>query len=362
MSINRHNYEEYFLLYTDNELNATEKMAVEEFVQQHPDLQIELEMLQQSTLQAEPIVFHSKDLLLKNSSSLINETNFEEYFVLYTDDELSIEEKDMVEQFVYRNARYRADFELMQQATLQVDRNILFPDKSILYRTEKMEEKAIVLPWWKIAAAAIVFIFLSGLGWYMVSKDNTTPAVVTVTPNKRTELPLTSQPKQEKESIVQTKPEATEVLTPETVHVVAAKKQDTTTIIRQPKKQEPQQLLTNRKEDDKNIDGRNIRLATTVTPERRHIKIREMETSGALALQNNKKHIVDQVVGNVEENPYGYLASTDEIEILNTTISKKNKLRGIFRKVSRVVEKTTNIEATENGRGIRIANFEIALK
>ena len=66
--INRNNYEEFFLLYTDDELNAAEKRAVEEFVEQHPDLKIELEMLQQSILPAEPLVFHEKELLLKNSS------------------------------------------------------------------------------------------------------------------------------------------------------------------------------------------------------------------------------------------------------------------------------------------------------
>jgi hypothetical protein len=78
-----------------------------------------------------------------------------------------------------------------------------------------------------------------------------------------------------------------------------------------------------------------------------------------MALQN-RKEIIDVEVGSPEPNPYAYTASNDEIEILNTTVSKKNKLRGLFRKVTRVVEKTTNIET--DGKGIRIANFEIALK
>ena len=52
----------------------------------------------------------------------------------------------------------------------------------------------------------------------------------------------------------------------------------------------------------------------------------------------------------------------DEFQILNTSISKKNTLRGLFRKVSRVVGKVTNVDASENNKGIQIASFEIGTK
>ncbi len=47
MIINRHNYEEFFLLYIDNELDGGQQTAVEKFVEQNPDLGKELEMLKQ---------------------------------------------------------------------------------------------------------------------------------------------------------------------------------------------------------------------------------------------------------------------------------------------------------------------------
>ena len=358
--INRHNYEEYFLLYTDNELNTADREAVEKFVQQHPDLKIELEMLQQSTLKAEPIVFHSKDVLLKNSSSVINASNYEEYFVFYGDDELTNEEKDSVEQFVYRNPQYQAEFELIQRARLQTDSYIVFPDKSILYRTEKEDEKVFVLRWWKIVAAAIVFIFLTGLGWLIVSKDKTSPVAVKNTPEKTIDLPVPEKPQQKQEGIAETNPVAPQVNIPGTKNPVIIKERHSRIAASYEEKKTTQQLLIDIEKEPRNIEGRNIQIASTVTPKRAEVTIQKMETSNTIAMQNNKE-IVDKAVGPVEENPYAYTASNDEIEILNTTVSKKNKLRGLFRKVSRVVEKTTNIEPGD-GKGIRIANFEIALK
>lgn len=362
--INRNNYEEYFLLYTDDELNAAEKRAVEEFVEQHPDLKIELEMLQQSILHAEPVVFHDKDLLLKNSSQVINETNYEEYFVLYGDDELNNEQKDSVEQFVYRNPIHQAEFELIQKARLQADRHIVFPDKAILYRSEEEDEKVFVIRWWKIAAAAAVLIFLSGLGWYMVSDQKTIPVIVKTVPEKNTNkvIPEKTEQKQEVAQIDQPDPIPAENNPTENKNAITKKPHLEKQVNSSEKKPVPQTLTFIEKEErkeEKNTEGRNIQIASSVTKERPDVDVQKMEASNSLALQGNKQ-IIDEAIGSSEPNAYVYTASNDEIEILNTTVSKKNKLRGLFRKVTRVVEKTTNIES--DGRGIRIANFEIALK
>ena len=65
MKINTTNYEEYFLLYIDNELSAEQKLAVEDFIQENPVHQKELELLKQTLLAPEHIEFEDKILLYR---------------------------------------------------------------------------------------------------------------------------------------------------------------------------------------------------------------------------------------------------------------------------------------------------------
>ena len=64
--ITRSNYEPWFVMYIDDELSIAERKAVETFIQQNPDLEEELVMLQQSVLRPdERIVFEPKEKLYK---------------------------------------------------------------------------------------------------------------------------------------------------------------------------------------------------------------------------------------------------------------------------------------------------------
>lgn len=67
MNINRQNYEEYFLLYADQELTAGQRKKVEEFISNHPDLRQELERFHALKLrQEEPFPFPGKKDLYKH--------------------------------------------------------------------------------------------------------------------------------------------------------------------------------------------------------------------------------------------------------------------------------------------------------
>lgn len=155
MTINRHNYEAFFLLYVDNELTVLEKKAVENFVIQNADLAQELEMLQQATLSDNTIQFIDKELLFKKEKG-ISLSNYEEYFLLSADDELNEQQKDEVENFVLKHPQLQNEFTLLQKTRLEPVK-IVFTGKKTLYRHEKKEWRITPAVWMRMSAAAAIF-------------------------------------------------------------------------------------------------------------------------------------------------------------------------------------------------------------
>jgi len=169
MNINRNNYEEYFLLYADNELTQTEKKVVEIFVQENVDLKEEFLMIQMTVNSPEKeMKLIDKSFLIKPEPSFINEPNYQEIFILYHDNELSEEEKRKTEKFVAENLKYQNEFELIGKAKLVADDSIIYPDKKELYQKEK-SGKVVPMILWRSVAAAIFIGF--GL-WIAVSYFN----------------------------------------------------------------------------------------------------------------------------------------------------------------------------------------------
>ena len=383
MIITRHNYEEYFLLYVDNELSMQERRMVEAFVRENGDLEEELNMIKQSVLRPDKsVVFQNKGQLMKKSSGMepINQLNYAEYFVLYGDDELSTEENDMVEQFVYHNPQYQVEFELIQQARLTPDTSIVFPDKESLYRKEKVERRVIHMSWWKMAAAAVILLFAGGMGWnlFFNEKDNGTgtgqKGEVVV---KKTDNPSIDKSNESKSTTDQDS----------SAPFVATKEDKTDKTKENPNKAENKLKAVERiqpKDDQREIayevpekkleDASNLHKVETVTSIE---GVSSLENTKVAGTSMNKVDASDKAVDlaalsakmDINDNPQTSFATNNdnELEVLNTSI-KKNSSRGFFRKVGRVVGKVTNIgpkadkETDENSKGVRIANFEIALK
>src|SRR5215470_10462279 len=117
MKIDRHNYEEYFLLYIDNELTVDQIKQVELFVTENPDLEEEFVMLQQSRLIPDDnIVFDDKHLLMKEENdSFINMNNYEEWLVSYVDNELNQEQRIVVEKFAANYPLVQQELDLFRQ-------------------------------------------------------------------------------------------------------------------------------------------------------------------------------------------------------------------------------------------------------
>lgn len=66
MEINRNNYETFFLLYLDRELNPAGMQEVESFLDENADLQKEFTLLQQAIFVPPPMVFEQKESLYRH--------------------------------------------------------------------------------------------------------------------------------------------------------------------------------------------------------------------------------------------------------------------------------------------------------
>ena len=368
--INRHNYEEYFILYMDNELSTGERCQVEAFVQQHPDLKEELDLLLQYKLVPDAnIIFAGKEELMKdNGNTPISLSNYDEWMVLYMDNELSAKQKKSVEQFITANLSLKEEFSLLQKTKLQPEK-LIFADKTSLYRRV---EKVRPLPFrrWRVAAAAV---FLLGIGIttaLVVNKKSSGIEIAkgTILEKKTIIESPAITPKeansQVNESIVA---DNTNVLSP----VVNQTSKSTTTSKErnnvaknqlpvysplQQIKEEPLVVITKPTNDlpqplfNPNInknDATDKAVAIDNTP--KEIKQQHSLTNSIVTTQSpSSSEIVNASYTNTD-------ADFDQSD------SKKNKNRGFFRKIARTFEKRTDIDPTDDNR-LLVAGLVIKLK
>lgn len=151
--ITRDNYEEFFLLYTDNELSAAERQEVERFVADHPDLGEEWEALLQCRLAPGPhVAFPDRDALLKPE---LEGSAYTGTLLSYLDGELDPEEAAGIEAILHDQPRVAMELAVLRQTVSHPDHSIVFPDKDRLYQTEK-GRRIIPLPWLRAGIAAAI--------------------------------------------------------------------------------------------------------------------------------------------------------------------------------------------------------------
>jgi len=383
MQINRHNYEEFFLLYVDNELSAAEKKTVDMFVQENPDLQIELALLQDTVVKADDIVLDKKDWLYMEEGV----TALQENLLLYADDELTAADQKTVEALLATNKKARAEWVVLQQTKLQPDMTVVFADKQSLYRKEA--GRVVVLRWWRVAAAAI----LVGLGlWtgvtvYKNSNKTTTgsgelandagktkPGQIKTTVPGNTST-VTTQPGENSatENITSTTDQKNnEAKRIENIEPGTEKKNDQNIV--SPK--ENTVVQNNNKTPDNNLPQ----------PSLQNINRNESNETKVVAVlpENNSKRVSGNnaavVNTNPKESPVNVntgttITNVEALQVVNNKTSeeednnrylnvdddkgKRTALGGFLRKAKRVLERTANVKT---GEGVKIAGFEIALK
>jgi hypothetical protein len=148
MKINRNNYEIFFLDYLEGELNAGQVAELLLFVEQHPDLQQELEMMGGSLpeLPNPEAEFTHKNSLKKSESGEMS--RLDELFVKKLEGDLTPLEAAELDREVESNPSLLKEWEMLSLTKISSDSNLIFEDKSSLRQAEFSELEL------KMAAAA----------------------------------------------------------------------------------------------------------------------------------------------------------------------------------------------------------------
>lgn len=379
MNINRHNYEAFFLLYVDNELSATDRRAVDVFVQENPDLKMELDLLLQTVLKADDIVLEKKDWLYMEAQP----TSLQEDLLLYADDELTGADKKLVEGLIQTDKAAQAEWNVLQQTKLQPDASVVFEDKASLYRREA--GRVVAIKWWRVAAAAVLLGFgiWGGVSVYTNSSKTTTGSVELANQNNTNSTQtktLTGTAANSTTVIAQNKNSSAvqnnSALTPAENNQSAKQSNIKLQHLAQEKKGSNNVALQNnaavqnRERQDNNLltpglqninsNNSNQTTAVAVLPSNNNIgrvsgnnpNVVETNTNNTNNSNRADQPVAVVQVSNTEtEDNSRYLNIEDK--------QKRTTLGGLIRKAKRVVERTTNINT---GEGVKIAGFEIALK
>lgn len=359
ININRHNYEEFFLLYVDRELSAAERVAVEQFVQENPDLQQELDTLQQTML-TEEMIFEMPDKasLYRNEVAGINVDNHTTHFLMYVDDELSATEKDAVETFVLQHPSLQESFMQLKQTKLRIE-SIPFPDKKVLYRSEESEKKPVVyMRWWRIAAAAAVIGFAFMVWTLSPNNLESGSGNETLISKNSTELPATDNKTSQNNVIADDQSLAQSATSENKKELATADKRSAQTllvtnvsnVIADEKINRPALIIDNAGI----VESNTVAKADIVVPDLTGITaskaIRESEmikTITAETTETKPEALMQQVVYKELDTE----ADSDNKSLLIGSVEiNKDKLRGIFRKATSIFRsKRTEEERAETG-------------
>jgi len=382
MIITRHNYEEFFLMYVDDELTAEEKVAVELFVQQNPDLAAELEMLQQTKLTADDTLqFEDKKMLLQNIDE-IDIDNYEEQFLLYIDKELDEKKRNDVEKFVLQHPQFQDEFTLLKQTVLEPE-EIVFEDKNSLLRKE---ERRVVPMFIRFAAAAAV-IGVAAVIWWLQTNKTVAPVVAT-----RIDSVKSNTASVPKEKVSPSDKNISEQKAPEVASTTTEQKKEQEVAVIKPKTEKKEKATQPVKE----VQPNNV--PNDVVAINNQSKNDNTETIGSVDVSHNDKPLKNTgvVADNTDNNKQDYTKNDNNIQHANdngyqfannnakdnyiqpavykeldtdeedsksalyvgSLQINKNKVRGLVKKVGGLFAGRSKDAAKEDGK-LQIANLEI---
>ena len=154
--------------YFDGKLTAIETEALLAFLDINPDLKEEFELFDPSPLDVEDIPYSNKPSLKKTeivTVDQIGESNYEEYFIAFYENDLSETQISGLNKFRLKNPHLEKEFLLHQNLFATADQKITFSDKFFLKRKPR-----IAVYWWSGAVAAAIVLLFGWIGFLQQEK------------------------------------------------------------------------------------------------------------------------------------------------------------------------------------------------
>ncbi|MFN2456833.1 MAG: hypothetical protein ABR502_01415 [Chitinophagaceae bacterium] len=337
--INLSNYEEYFLLYVDNELSPDQRKAVELFVAEHPQLQNELDILLSTKLPAETVGIENKEHLLAESMKL---STIDEALLLYIDNELTEEEQKKVKQRLLSDYEYQGQYQQLLKAKFSANDAIAYPYKKELYGKISTVQPVFLM---RVAAALIIVL---SLGAILLLNNNKKQPPVAVQSSPKKIQPSETIMRKEIEVLSEKQLKTNSNIALQTKKKVTSVPENKSNI-----KRNPVQKPNIAKED---VTDRAVAKNETINP-----IITTPKSYAEVPQEKNNKQPVTSDVAVTYTNTEG-AANNTMVSALSVSDNKKGSVRGFLRKATRFIERRTGVNPVNDDDELLIGAIAIKLK
>ena len=385
MNINRNNYENFFLLYADNELSAIERLAVEEFVFANNDLKIELEMIQTTVLPIEEISLIDKSFLYKD---IVFETQLQEKLLLKIDNELPESEVENVNSILENNYSAKAIYNLLAKTKLDKNEKIIFKEKYLLYKRERSNVVVFGLLRWAAAAILVGIALFTSVKIYNNKKDISGLTAINAVKDTKKDVKNSEQlntlvkpnPTKNSGTKVEINGENNFTVDNTTAYDIKLKKDKS--------KSETENSINSKNISENFVTNRNNQRITDTNKAIKELPIIENKfiVKEEVIIPKNENKITEATIENKNTTAINSKASNKEVSqsfkeledtysktvtayaedktdnkifYMNEEKVKKSKVGGFFKRVKSLVERTANLKT---GNTLQIAGFEIGAK
>ncbi len=333
------NYESFYLDYLEGTLSEAERVAFEEFLAAHPDLQVEEELLflDDAPEKMDPL---QKFLLKKEDLSIVTNENLDYFAIGKVEQVLSAKEEKLFDNYLTSNPEAQKLVAAYRETRLEAS-FVAYPNK------EDLKEKEVVLIPWKLivglASAAAVLLLFFQLGFNNAKETN----LPTTALNNRTGNQPKPDSKKSFKVVPSTNPiEENNSFVAQKNNANAAPHSDNPRNPNQKEKNSPDQLIPVQPELEKNPVAENKPHHPTILPQVKDDKQPVAPTFNEDVEKAPSKDLAVHTGGSNMKNP---------IPIITNTLSEKTKTPVDFQ-----TGKAT--ETQKGGFFVKIGKFEISHK